>query len=82
MVCVSIRQHWEVSWSAHAQKVDQAGWNRFACAGATTIINATFELVAMTSFLKAVFGPSLGTTGRAPSFNDFSLHVGRDGVPH
>eukprot|EP01025_Chloroclados_australasicus_P024966 TRINITY_DN25004_c0_g1_i1.p1 TRINITY_DN25004_c0_g1~~TRINITY_DN25004_c0_g1_i1.p1 ORF type:complete len:212 (-),score=10.62 TRINITY_DN25004_c0_g1_i1:214-849(-) len=28
--------------------------------------------------LRAVFGPSLSTSGKAPSFNDFSLHVGED----
>lgn len=32
----------------------------------------------MTGFLKAVFGQPLGTTGKAPSFNDFSLHVADD----
>lgn len=32
----------------------------------------------MTSFLQQVFGRSLSTTGKAPSFNDFSLHVADD----
>ena len=37
--------------------------------------------LTMTGFFKSVFGPSLGTSGRAPSFNDFSLHVADDGAP-
>lgn len=36
---------------------------------------------SMTGFLKSVFGQTLGMTGKAPSFNDFSLHVVDDGAP-
>jgi hypothetical protein len=46
-----------------------------------TLIEEKFEGTIMTSFLKSVFAPSFGTSGRAPSFNDFSLHVGGDGMP-
>jgi hypothetical protein len=35
----------------------------------------------MTSFIKSIFGSnSLGTSGKAPSFNDFSMHAGDDGA--
>jgi hypothetical protein len=52
------------------------------CAGvAATVIDEKFEGTIMTSFLKSVFAPTFGTSGRAPSFNDFSLHVGSDGGP-
>jgi hypothetical protein len=34
----------------------------------------------MTSFLQQIFSRSLSTTGKAPSFNDFSMCVADDGT--